>query len=96
MSVSDHDLRNEVLQKFSTERLIGELRRRGTTVLIADGDAIGRIADTADNLLGAEELPMPESVAKPARKSSLRGLRDELRRIHFEATGENPWANHPD
>lgn len=30
MSVSDHDLREEVLRRMSTERLYSELRRRGT------------------------------------------------------------------
>ena len=29
MSVSDHDLREEVLRRMSTERLYGELKRRG-------------------------------------------------------------------
>lgn len=39
MSVSDHDLREAVLQKFSTQRLIDELARRGTYQLDNFSDA---------------------------------------------------------
>lgn len=54
-------------------------------------EEIGRLADTVDNLLSAEALPLDENLAKGARCGALTTLRDQLREIHVRITGDNPW-----
>ena len=54
-------------------------------------DAIGREADVVDSLIAAEQMPLPADLAKRARVESLTALRDRLRAIVVEGSGENPW-----
>lgn len=56
-----------------------------------DPERIGELADRVDSLVCAESLPFPEAVAKPARTQSLTKVRDDLRAIFKEMTGEDPW-----
>lgn len=56
-------------------------------------DRLGALADTVDNLLAAENLPLPPDLAKRARCASLEDLRDKMRELYIDASGENPWAH---
>lgn len=58
-------------------------------------EELGQAADTVDNLLSAESIPIPATLAKEGRVASLTELRSKLRKIYTDATGENPWATHP-
>ncbi|MEF3066343.1 hypothetical protein [Pandoraea apista] len=55
-------------------------------------ESIGEIADRVDNLIAAEGIPMPEAIAKQARTQALTGVRDELRSLYIELTGDDPWS----
>lgn len=52
---------------------------------------IGELVDTCDNLLAFESAFMPQSIRVEAYVSGLRTIRDRLRALYIEATGENPW-----
>lgn len=56
-----------------------------------DLEEFGRLADTVDNLISAESLPIPAALAKQARIDSLTSLRDNLRAFYTKATGDDPW-----
>ena len=57
-----------------------------------DFDRLGLLADTVDNLIAAEQLPLPQHIAKQARIASLTSLRDDLREMTAEGLGYNPWT----
>lgn len=54
-------------------------------------DRLGRLADRIDNLTHAMALPLPDSVHLQALRDAMPELRDELKAIYVEVTGENPW-----
>lgn len=69
MSVSDHDLRDEVLHKISTERLLGELRRRlpVTISVISHAAAVDGGGDFITTVKAARDVWMAENPAEDGR-----------------------------
>lgn len=55
-------------------------------------DQIGRLADKCDNIHAAGNLPLPADVHLPIVRTSLLDMRDELRAMYVQLTGENPWT----
>ena len=58
-------------------------------------EMIGEYADRVDNLLSAGAIPLPEPMRSELRTEALRTLRDDLRAAYIKASGNNPWASHP-
>ena len=54
-------------------------------------DKLGRLADSADNYLALNELPMPDSIKVDGMKTGLAELSEELKALYVELSGENPW-----
>lgn len=54
-------------------------------------DRLGRLADKADNFSHAAKMPLPDSVHKTCLLEGMGDIRNELRAIYVEASGENPW-----
>lgn len=55
-------------------------------------DRIGRLADKADNFAHAGTLPLPARVHAEALRLGMEDIREELRAIFTDVTGENPWS----
>lgn len=55
-------------------------------------ETIGKLADTCDNLHVASGMPLPADVHLTILRTNLLDLRDQLRAIHVEMTGVNPWS----
>ena len=62
-------------------------------------DSIGQLADKADNFLqyahGAFADRVPTATRFDALKVGLTELRDDLKNIVIEVSGENPWGDSP-
>lgn len=58
-----------------------------------ENDDSGQVADTVDNLISALTLPLPDKLHLQALRESLPSVRDRLRAIYVEQTGENPWED---
>lgn len=56
------------------------------------GERIGKLADTCDNLSAALDMPLPFHIHKQALKESLESMRNDLRAVSVEMTGDNPWT----
>lgn len=56
-------------------------------------ERIGLLADRCDNLHAASQLPLPAGQHLPILRVSLLELRDELRAMHIEITGDDPWSD---
>lgn len=71
--------------------------RFGARMLEVTGEVerIARVAETANNLLGALQLRLPPERHVEGCRSGVEGMRDELRRIVIELKGSDPWAGHP-
>lgn len=54
-------------------------------------EAIGQLADRADNFAAAVKLPLPPKVHADQLAEGMREISRELKRIYVEVTGENPW-----
>ena len=54
-------------------------------------DQIGEIADRCDNLAHAARLPMPPEFHVTQLTRALANVRDQLRALYVEASGDNPW-----
>jgi hypothetical protein len=54
-------------------------------------DRLGQISDTADNCLAASNLPVSTAIHLEGMREALKKIRDEIRGIYLEASGENPW-----
>jgi len=52
---------------------------------------IGTLADKCDNIHAASKMPLPADVHLPIIRTSLLDMRDELRGIYEQISGENPW-----
>lgn len=58
-------------------------------------ERIGQLSDKADNYHGASRLPFSPRIHLDALSGGMLEIRDELRAIFIEVTGENPWEFHP-
>lgn len=58
-------------------------------------DELGRIADRVDNLVHAGTIPMPDSLRLRVLVVALPELRDDLRKLYVDVSGENPWSDEP-
>jgi hypothetical protein len=58
-------------------------------------EEIGQLSDTADNLLGASELPLPPQMHIEGMRGGLTDIRNDLRRIYRAISGDDPWEHHP-
>lgn len=56
-----------------------------------NADSLGRLSDKCDNLFHASKLPMPDKLHKEQLASAMEDIRDELRKIYIDETGQNPW-----
>lgn len=55
-------------------------------------DRIGELADKADNFYHGAQLPLPPQIHIMGLTAGMESLRDELRALFTDVTGENPWA----
>jgi hypothetical protein len=58
-------------------------------------ERLGQLADTANNLHGALQLPMPPQFHVEQMKGQLLDLRNDLRDLVREVGGEDPWEGQP-
>jgi len=58
---------------------------------MSEQDDTGKVADTVDNLLHAMTLPLPDKLHLQALREALPSVRDRLRVIYVEQTGDDPW-----
>lgn len=58
-------------------------------------DAIGRLADKANNFAHATLLPLPAKMHAEQLSIGMKDIRDALRKIYVEASGDNPWEDEP-
>ena len=54
-------------------------------------DQIGEIADDCDNFAHAAQLPMPPQFHVEQLTRGFEHVRDLLRALYVEASGDNPW-----
>ena len=60
-------------------------------------DRIGRLSDRADNFAVSAKMPgLSASIHASCLADGMNDLRDELRQLYVEKTGENPWATQAD
>jgi len=55
-------------------------------------DAIGELSDKADNFHCASELPLPAAVHAEQLADGMKDIRDALRTLYRDITGEDPWS----
>ena len=54
---------------------------------------IAEVADSLDNLLAAQALPLPLHLQLKGVVENLPPLRDTLRSMYVDIAGENPWED---
>jgi len=54
-------------------------------------DALGKIADSIDNIMAATELPLPPAMHLEQIKYRLPEWSAQIKGIYVELCGENPW-----
>ena len=54
-------------------------------------EQIGLLSDRADNYASAANLPLPPEIHMDMLAGGMAAMRDEMRKLHIEATGSNPW-----
>ena len=54
-------------------------------------DNLGELADKADNLVAASEIPLPAKIHIEQLVIGLREMSATLKSYVIEQTGENPW-----
>jgi hypothetical protein len=54
-------------------------------------EELGRLADRADSLLGALELPLSPEMHIEAVTTALQCMSESLKTVYREVTGEDPW-----
>lgn len=59
-------------------------------------ERIGELADSCDNYLALDTPFMPRHLLLDGMKTGLKEVRDVLRGIYIEATGDNPWEGNAD
>lgn len=55
-------------------------------------EEIGKLADTADNLLAAMNLPVSPKIHLEGLKGNLNQMSAKLKEIYQNVTGHNPWS----
>jgi len=55
-------------------------------------DELGRIADQANNLAAASQLPVKAEIHIEGMRSGLEDIDKALRKLYIEISGDNPWA----
>lgn len=58
-------------------------------------ERLGQLADKVNNLHGALQLPMPAQFHVTQMERELLELRDDLRTLVREVSGEDPWEGEP-
>jgi hypothetical protein len=57
-------------------------------------EEVGLMADTAENLVHASQLPMTPETHKERLVDGIRRLRDRMRSLRIQVTGNNPWEDY--
>lgn len=60
-----------------------------------NAESLGELSDRVDNLIGALQLPMPPQFHVDRLKAALPEIRNDMREIYLNETGENPWGDNP-
>lgn len=55
-------------------------------------EAIGQLADKADNYIAASQLPLPAMIHLEQLRIGLQQISDGLKAVVREVSGEDPWA----
>lgn len=63
----------------------------GDAMSESSAERVGLASDRIDNLLHAAQLPMPPAFHLKQITRALEEIRDELRDVVVEETGNNPW-----
>ena len=58
-------------------------------------ERLGQLADKADNFCHAAQIPLSPRIHITALRGGMEDIRDELRAIFREVTGDDPWADEP-
>ena len=58
-------------------------------------DSLGKISDTADNFSHASQLHLPAALHAELLSKGMVNIRDQIRKLYVEVSGENPWADEP-
>jgi hypothetical protein len=57
-----------------------------------NSERLGRLADKCDNLVHSAQLfHLPDKIHKEQLAAAMAEIRDELRAIYTDETGDNPW-----
>lgn len=60
-----------------------------------DAEEIGLLSDQLDNALHAARLPLPPAIHIEGMTAIISNVRDRLRALVIQSTGEDPWEHHP-
>jgi len=55
-------------------------------------EEISKLADTADNLLAATNLPVSDRIHLQGLREGLGGISAKLKDVYVELSGSNPWT----
>lgn len=55
-------------------------------------EELGKMADTADNLIAASRMPIPDATHKQCLVSGFESFSEKLKTIVREVSGNDPWA----
>ncbi len=58
-------------------------------------DAIGKAIDQVETLFSGLVLEVPWELQRQGLRHSLLQLRDGLRRVYFDLSGDDPWGTAP-
>lgn len=58
-------------------------------------EEIGEISDKCDNHYHASKLPLPSHIHVEALSEAMKNIRDRLRAVYVQETGDNPWREMP-
>jgi len=56
-------------------------------------DKLGRLADIANNLAAASQLPVPPAVHIEGMRQGLIDIDKALRALYVEISGDDPWED---
>jgi hypothetical protein len=58
-------------------------------------DRLGRLVDQAENHLAVSSLPMNPQIHIEGMRSGFVEIRDTIRKLIIEISGQDPWAGRP-